>query len=1017
MNLKKIAIVLMVFLCHLSMIAQESYSLSGTVTSEGDNVPLSGVNVFIKGSDSGVVTDFDGNYEIDVVEGDVLQFSYLGFVNQEITITGQETLNIALAADSQLLDETVVIGYGTRKKSHLTGAVSSVVNEDLDQLPVSRVDDALVGQISGVNIQATEGEAGSAPTIRIRGTGSLTGSSAPLIVVDGLVVDNSFLGSLDMSEIESFDVLKDAASAAIYGSRGGNGVILITTKQGKAGKTVFSYQGYTGYKEARQSDAYYFSVEETLEEQLAATGELSERSQYLQAIGVDRDWQDIIFDGGIIQNHSISARGGNENTKYSISLGYLHDEGVLLTDDYKRYNLRLKLDTKISDKFSMGANLAPSYTDRRRFAGSTHDILRQSPWLPLYHTEQTIQFVDRNVYPDVQVGDYAWERHFDNYDLFGTGDLVSVSTTSNANPGAKILERDENDYRFKMFGNFYGEYDITDDLSVRTTVSGSFQHTLDDEYTGVLAHRNGAAEASYEVGNENRIHLVSETYFTYDTEIGEHEIDAVAGIGFERWDTEGSNAFGTGYTSDLIQTLSAASFASEIDSWEYDERFQSYFARVNWAYADKYLASVSFRRDGSSVFGADSKYGNFPAVSVGWDIAEENFLENTDFLSSLKFRASYGFTGNKDLDTNSDLIDLYPSLPLLGPTTATIGGSVQNAIRALNIANPDLQWERSKEINPGLDFGFFRNRITGSFDYYQRTSDQLLLFNPISSTTGFRNALVNIGEVVNSGYEVELRTRNIANPHFSWSTTILASRNKNELTDFADSNGQIQIVDDKRAAEWINLEGQPISSFYGWVVDEDIPREFRDQPYFPVGAEAQDVYVKDLNGDGVIDDDDKTILGNPYPDLIWSLTNDFRIGSFDISVLFQGSHGAEVRNMGDQYLFNHFNSGADFDPAITPNQDFIREKIFTNDIIQDASYVALRNANIGFNVPVKFTSRVGFTGLRIYAAGQNLLYWTADDYTGFNPESIDNTSPTTYGYQRAGSPIFRTISIGINADF
>lgn len=1017
MNLKKTAVFCMALICHFALIAQESYSLSGTVISDGDNIPLAGVSVFIKGTTTGVVTDFDGNYEIDVVEGDVLQFAYLGFENQEITFTGQQTLNVTLAASSQLLDETVVIGYGTRKKSHLTGAVSSVVNEDLDQLPVARVDDALVGQISGVNIQATEGEAGSAPTIRIRGTGSLTGSSSPLIVVDGLVVDNDFLGNLDMSEIESFDVLKDAASAAIYGSRGGNGVILITTKQGKAGKTVFSYQGYTGYKEARQSDAYYFSVAETLEAELAATGELSERSQYLQEIGVDRDWQDIIFDGGIIQNHSLSARGGNENTKYSVSLGYLHDEGVLLTDDYKRYNLRLKIDTKVSDKFSMGGNLAPSYTERRRFAGSTHDVLRQSPWLPLYHTEETIGFVDRNVYPDVQVGDYAWERHFDNFDLFGTGDPVSVSTTSNANPGAKILEVDENDYRFKMYGNFYGEYDITDDLSLRTTISGSFQHTLDDEWTGVLAHRNGASEASYEVGNEDRIHLVSETYFTYDTEIGKHEIDAVAGIGFEKWDTEGSNSFGTGYTSDLIRTLSAASVASEIDSWVYDERFQSYFARVNWAYADKYLASVSFRRDGSSVFGADNKYGNFPAVSVGWDIAEESFLENTDFLSSLKFRASYGFTGNKDLDTNSDLIDLYPSLPLLGPNTATIGGSVQNAIVALNIANPDLQWERSKEINPGLDFGFFRNRITGSIDYYKRTSDQLLLFNPISSTTGFRNALVNIGEVVNSGYEVELRTRNIANPNFSWSTTILASQNKNELTDFADSNGQIQIVDDKRAAEWINMEGQPISSFYGWVVDEDIPLEFLDQPYFPVGSEAQDVYVKDLNGDGVIDDDDKTILGNPYPDLIWSVTNDFRIGSFDLSVLFQGSHGAEVRNIGDQYIFNHFNSGADFDPAITPNQDFIREKIFTNDIVQDASYVAMRNASIGFNVPVSFTSKVGFTGLRIYAAGQNLLYWTADDYTGFNPESIYETSPTTYGYQRAGSPLARTISIGINADF
>ncbi len=1017
MNFKKTAILLMVFLCHLHLIAQEDYTLSGTVTAQGDNMPLGGVNVIVKGTHKGVVTDFDGNYEIDVEKGDILQFSYLGFESQEFQVDGRETLDVAMAADSQLLDETVVIGYGTRKKSHLTGAVSSVQNEDLDQIPVARVDDALVGEISGVNIQATEGEAGSSPTIRIRGTGSLTGSSDPLIVVDGLVVDNDFLGSLDMSEIASFDVLKDAASAAIYGSRGGNGVILITTKQGKEGKTVFSYQGYSGYKEARQSDAYYSSVAETAAAELAATGELSPRTQYVQKIGIDRDWQDVIFDGGMIQNHSLSARGGSEKTKYSVSLGYLHDEGVLITDDYKRYNLRLKIDTKISDKFKFGGNLAPSYTDRRRFDGSTHDILRQAPWLPVYLDANTIQFVDRNVYPDAQIGDYAKQRMFDNYDLFGDGNLVDISDTSNQNPAAKVLERDQNDYKFKMYGNFYADYELAKDLNLRTTLSGDYQHTMRDEWEGVQASRNGAADASYYVSNEKRIHIASETYLTYDKNIGEHEINAIAGISFEKWNYEGSNSLGTGYTSDLIKTLSAATVASEINSWKYDERFQSYFARVNYAYANKYLASVSFRRDGSSVFGIDSKYGNFPAISVGWDIAEENFLKNSDILSSFKLRMSYGFTGNKDLDTNSDIIDLYPSLPLLGPSSATIGGGIYNAIIALNIANPDLEWERSREINPGLDFGFLRHRITGSVDYYRRISDQLLLFNPISATTGFRNALVNIGEVVNSGLEVELRTRNIAKPNFEWNTTILASRNKNELTDFADSNGQIQNVDSKRAAEWINLEGHPISSFYGWVVDEQIPLEYLQQPYWPIGAQAQDVYVKDLNGDGVIDDDDKTILGNPYPDLVWSITNEFKIGNFDLSILFQGSQGAEVRNMGDQYLFNHFNSGQDFNPSITPNQGFIKEKIFTNSIVQDASYVALRNINIGYNVPVNVTSKVGLTSLRIYASGQNLKYWTAADYTGFNPESIYDTSPTTYGYQRAGSPIFRTISIGLNADF
>ena len=341
----------------------------------------------------------------------------------------------------------------------------------------------------------------------------------------------------------------------------------------------------------------------------------------------------------------------------------------------------------------------------------------------------------------------------------------------------------------------------------------------------------------------------------------------------------------------------------------------------------------------------------------------------------------------------------------------------QAAFVALNIKNPTLQWERLEEFNPGVDFGFFNGVISGSVDYYERKSDKLLLYNPVSSTTGFSSALVNLGQVKNSGWELELRSRNVSTQNFRWSTTLLASMNENELTDFADANGQILNVDSKRAAEWINLVGNPISSYYGWVVDRDIPLEYLNNPYHPVGGEAQDVYVKDLNGDGLIDDDDKTILGNPYPDLIWSVTNDFKIGSVDVSFLFQGSHGAEIRNMGDQYIFNHFNSAQDFDPAITPDQGFIKEKIFTNDIIQDASYIALRNVNIGYNFPKDITDKLGLSSFRLYATGQNLMYLTADDYTGFNPESINDTSPTTYGYQRAGSPVFRTISIGTNIEF
>jgi len=1004
--------------------------LTGTVSeSNGQTIP--GANVLVQGTNNGTTTDFDGKFSISVSSGDVLTVSYLGFATQSITISNQTTLNVVLETSSSELDEVVVVGYGTQLKSNLTGAISKVTNEDLDQIAVARVDDALVGQVSGVNIQATEGEAGSAPTIRIRGVGSINGNLDPLIVVDGMVVDNDYLGSLDMNDIASFEILKDAASTAIYGSRGSKGVIMVTTKVGKEGKTKFRYNAFTGFKEAHQSDAYYFTTAENAEMERAATGSIQEKTQYkllLAQAGGDTNWQDVIFDGGIINSHSLSVTGGSQRTKFSTALSYLHDEGVLLTDDYKKYNIKLKVDSKINDKLSFGLSLTPSYTERQRFDGSAHDILRQPSWLPLYLDENTIQFVNRTrdngKYANAQIGDYAIQRMFDDFDLANGVPMANgasgldISNTSNTNPAAKVLESDRGDKKLKAFGNAYFKVQFSDNLTLRTSVGGDFQNTAYHRWRGVEHNRNGASAAYLELQDTNRIHMVTETYFTYNNTFGNHDINAVLGTGAESWKTEYNQSRGAGYTSDLIQTLAAADpLTVTASSMAYESRLLSYFARVNYTYANKYLASLSLRRDGYSVFGSNQKYGDFPAASLGWKVHEEDFLRDSEVVNTLKLRVSYGITGNPGVDTGDDQVDNYPYLALLASSNAVIDGSTVTGFNSLNIANPDLSWERSIEINPGIDFGLFNNLITGSVDYYKRESDQLLLYNPISATTGFNNALINIGKVENKGIEVELRSRNISTENFRWSSTFIASHNKNTLLDFADADGQIQNVDSKRAAEWINQVGNPISSFYGWVVDKEIPKEYLKNAWHPIGAQAQDVYVRDLNGDGLIDDDDKTILGSPYPDLVWSFGNDFKIGNVDLSFLFQGSHGAEVRNMGDQYIFNHFNSGQDFDTSITPDQQFIKQKIFTNSIVQDASYIALRNVNIGYTFGDDVTSKAGLSKARIYLAGQNLMYLKADGYTGFNPESINNTSSTTYGYQRAGSPVFSTVSLGVNLEF
>jgi len=661
MNLKSKASFLILLLFSVSIFAQNSYPLTGTVTSGVDGMPIPGANVIIAGSTTGTTTDFDGNYSINVTSGDVLQFTYVGFSTQLVTINNQQTLNVVLSEDINELNEIVVLGYGTQKKSHVTGAISKVKADELVNIAVPRVDDALVGQVSGVNIQATEGEAGSAPTIRIRGVGSINSNAGPAIVVDNVLVDPDFLSALDVNDIESFEVLKDAASAAIFGSFGANGVIIVTTKKGKEGKTKFSYSGYTGFKEARQSEDYYFSVAETAAAELAATGSLSDRTRVKQLLGVDEDWQEIIFDGGVINSHSFSARGGSKKTKFSMALGYTHDEGVLLTDDFKKYNLRLRADTKLNDKLSVGVSLTPSYTTRRRFDGSTHDILRQTPWLPLYVTEDILPFVNRlrdgGKYANTQVGDYAIQRMFDDYDLTSMMPVESggtdISNTSNTNPGAKVLERDRNDYRFKLFGSVNAKYDITSDLNFRTAIAGTYQNTRRDRWQGVQSNRNGASAAQLDISDQNAIRITFDNYFTYDKVFGKHEITAVVGTSANRREIDFESVRGAGYDSDLIQTISAASILTGGESYSLEDTFLSFFGRVNYAFGDKYLASVSYRRDGASFFGKDSKFGDFPAVSVGWNIANEDFLQDNDFISNLKFRVSYGFTGNREIDTDN----------------------------------------------------------------------------------------------------------------------------------------------------------------------------------------------------------------------------------------------------------------------------------------------------------------------------------------------------------------------------
>ncbi|MBB6463123.1 SusC/RagA family TonB-linked outer membrane protein [Flammeovirga kamogawensis] len=1040
---KQLFIFLVMILINTSAYAQ--VQVSGIVTSKSDEFPIPGVTILVKGTTVGTVTNFDGKYTITCEPNDMLVFRYIGMEEQYIEVNNQTTINVLMVDKLEHLDEVVVVGYGTQRKSHVTGAISKVKNEKLDQLPVSRVDEALIGQVSGVNIQMTNPQAGSSPTIQVRGVGSIGAAASPAVVVDGVLVDSDYLASLDMNDVESIEVLKDASSAAIFGSRGGNGVIMITTKSGEPGETKFSFNSYYGRKWALTRDNFRPTVAQTKATAEAYRAEIEQnfpdyaedeqlnyiynkanttitRLEHMQRItpGEETDWQDIIFQEGNIQSYSLSANGGSENTNYHISGAYLQDDGVLLADSYSKMNLRFKLKTKLSKKLELGVNFNPTREQKQVFPTSVHESLRQSSWLPIKHDDHTIQFVDRGNFPDVAVGDYAQESHFNNYPDPNdpTKTLPNLSVTNNSNPYANIVERDHKELTHRIYASAYVKYKILKGLNFRSSLVTNYRNRARNYYDGTKATRNGAADARLRTRTYNDFAWINDNYFTYNkTFNGRHDLNATLGMSFEQRNYNFTETIGTGFTNDAVQTMNAASTIAYGDESRAVETLHSIFARVNYAFDDKYLFSLSMRTDGSSKFGSNYKYGVFPAASFGWRITEESFMDNVNWISVLKPRISYGITGN-----NSG-IGYYEALERMSPSGAVVGGNVSSGYVPSNIAQPDLRWEQQVELNPGIDYGFFGNRVFGSVEWYRRTSSNLLLSQQIPSITGFDQRTINLGQVQNQGFEFEMSVKPIVSSKFNWTLTANASTNENKLIDFGGVDSLITIVDSKRPANWIAVEGQPISSFYGYQIDRSkgdngkVPFEYLNEGFWPIGGKSQMGYVKDLNDDGVIDDKDRTILGSPYPTFIWSVTNSFQVGPFDIMFMFQGSMGGKTLNIDPQYYEYQTMQGQRPNTQFFDDMSLVKERILTDDVVQDASFIALRSLNMGFTLPERWITKIGLNKTRLYCSGTNLLYIMADDYTSFNPEGIRDEGPINYGYQRGAAPIPRSFIIGINAEF
>ncbi|WP_055443932.1 SusC/RagA family TonB-linked outer membrane protein [Lacinutrix himadriensis] len=1065
MNLKaKSALFALLFMC-ISAFAQEKVTITGVVVDAEDNMPLPSVNVIIVGTSTGTSTDFDGNYQIQVKKGEILQFSYIGYISQNVTIDGQSTIDISLAADANNLDEVVVVGYGTRKKSHLTGSISSIGGEDVAAVQATRVDEALAGKLPGVLIQNQDGSPGAAPKIQIRAASSISGNSNPLIVVDGYPISGG-LETVNPNDIESLEILKDAASAAIYGSRGANGVILITTKKGKSGKASFNYNVYTSFSSKYRKNILKSGKEwgAYSREQIAAGNwqgtvdnvdpEFLEYrlSAYENSPGAisPEDW---LFRNGNTTSHDFSMSGGTDDVNYFGSIGYQKAEGVIITEGYERLNARLNIDAKLGDRFKTGISFNGFTSDRDILGHDMRDLLRATPVTPIYHTAESIAFVqaldaqaqalgleafdvgyrgsgyEANSIYTLEPGMAAQDWHYgrNNNGIGGSGD---------AGPAAKLDNTERWEKTF--FGNVssYLQYEIIDGLNMKTVLGGDLKDTQYYEHRLLGFDSRARNSQTYMDQTDLKVSSVlSETTLNFAKEFGKHDVSAVVGMEFQTTKLKGTALDGVNVPDTAILNYNLFDPA-DITVTERDETRarKSLFGRVNYAYDDRYLFSVSVRRDGDSRFGANEQYATFPAFSLGWNVDKEAFLEDSEILSKLKLRFSYGSLGT------ASFLGSYDALKLLEPQATYYGTGF---LIPENTENPDLTWQTNTETNYGVDFGFLNNRFTLGVDYYTSDIEDILINQSISEVYGTPSIVVNSGDVRSSGWEFDINARVVNSDDFSWTVGANLSTVKTEITDLGGLTELPQTIygTSGRGPVFRNYIGGGIGEMWGLETTGEVEMQYLADGTRSPNNVSGESYVVDQQspgepGYGEIDNTrtvenggDLVKIGQNTPDFYWGMSHNLNYKSFDMSFQIQGSHGAEVYNIDPLYYGSQWGGrlvdsfDADDDGIADHNgQHYTASRNQTDAMIQDASFVALKNLTIGYTLKEDVINKIGLSSVRAYVAATNLLYLWADDYTSYNPEGVntsggDYLGPTTYGAQFGASPVVRSFTIGLNINF
>lgn len=986
------------FLFFSILVNAQDFNVSGKVVSDTDGLPIPGVNITVKNSNNGAVTNFDGEYSLEVNQNAILIFSYLGFITQELEVSGRNTINVILKEDVNSLEEVLVVGYGTTRKSDLTGSVSSVKSEEIVAFPVLNTEQALQGRAAGVAVQSNNGgEPGAPISISIRGNTSIGASSEALVVVDG------FIGGVvpQPNDIESIEILKDASATAIYGSRGANGVIMITTKKGRKGKMqVELNSNYSVQNVSKQLDLL----------------NASQYADYRQAINpsyeqgpADIDWQDLIFQTGNISNHQLSFSGGSEKINYYVSGNYFKQEGVVINSGFERFSFLSNIDAQVTDKLKLGFNafgnrgIKDGVQSQATSGGAGGgDVISTA-----YRFAPDTPIQDENgVNTTNPVGD-----QFDNPFAIAT-EAVDDTTTDN--------------YR----ANFYAEYDILEGLSFKTT----FGFSTENSTRGQFRPSTLIGQASIQGGIGSLVSLknteiISENYLTYEKEIGKGNLTALLGYSYQKSRTLSFGASAQNFISNSLSyfNLGAGSDIQTPFSAFAEREIVSQFGRLNYEYDDRYLLTLTARRDGASNFSRNNKYSFFPSGAIGWNISNEEFLKDDKTISNLKLRASFGITGNP-------AIAPYQSLASFLRIYSNVGDQPVNAIVPEQLSNPDLKWESSYQTNVGIDIGLLKNRIGLTLDYYNiDTKDLILGDSSAPQYIGFANltSLRNVGEINNQGFEVTLSTKNIVTKDFSWTTDLNWSRNRNKIVKLV--GGQDVFLDSSPSSflqdiTHILREGEPVGVFFGFEyrgVNQGTPPDgLAGLPGTGVGDEL----FTDLNGDGVINGDDRQIIGDPNPDWIAGLNNNFRYKNFDMNIFIQASVGGDIFSYTLLELASgESNATTDVLNAWTPtNTDTnipsaaVREKRITDRFVFDGSYARLKNLSIGYNLPLDIVERIGFQGIRFGLSGQNLLTFTnfpgTDPEASYRAEGAQNSN-INRGFDYGSYPNIISYTFSINLKF